>query len=95
MRGLVVLGQHLRRSEFEIHLADRAGEGEWHLVVGVVHRRARVGADVEGLVERQKDRSGMVDALVRDVLAMSALSPEATFVSALSMSALCQKQTLV
>ena len=90
MRGLVVLGQQLRRSEFEIHLADRAGEGEWHLVVGVVHRRARVGADVEGLVERQKDRSGMVDALVRDLLAMSALSPEATFVSALSMSALCQ-----
>ena len=59
MRGLVVLGQQLRRSEFEIHLADRAGEGEWHLVVGVVHRRARVGADVEGLVERQKDRSGI------------------------------------
>ena len=70
MRGLVVLGQQLRRSEFEIHLADRAGEGEWHLVVGVVHRRARAGADVEGLVERQKDRSGMVDALVRDLLAV-------------------------
>ena len=37
LRGLGVLGQHLRRSEFEIHLADRAGEGEWHLVVGVAN----------------------------------------------------------
>ena len=46
LRSLGVLGQHLRWSEFEIHLADRAGEGEWHLVVGVVHRCARVGAAI-------------------------------------------------
>ena len=70
LRGLGVLGQHLRWSEFEIHLADRAGEGEGHLVVGVVHRRARVGPDVEGLVHRQEDRGGVGDAVVRDVLAI-------------------------
>ena len=63
--GLTVLG--LRRSEFEIHLVDCAGEGEWHLVVGVVHRRARVRAYVEGLVDRQQDRSGVGDTLVRDL----------------------------
>ena len=50
-----VIGQ-LRRSELEGQLVDLAGEGERHLVVLVVHPRAGVDADVEGLVRRQQER---------------------------------------
>src|SRR6185312_12553056 len=43
---------------------------EWHLVVGIVHRRAGVGPDVEGLVDRQDCRSGLGNALGCDLLAV-------------------------
>jgi hypothetical protein len=43
---------------------------EWHLVVGVVHRRAGVGPDVEGLVDRQDRRSALGHAVGCDLLAI-------------------------
>lgn len=45
--------RRLRRragAQVELHAAQRAGEGEGHLVVAVVHRRAGILSDIEGLI---------------------------------------------
>ena len=47
--------KHLRRPQLHCQLADLAGELEWHLVVLIVHRRAGVDADIEGLIPREAD----------------------------------------
>ena len=57
---VVVLGQ-LRRPKLDGQLVELAGEAERHLVVVVVDRRARVDADVEGLVDRHEERNGVRD----------------------------------
>ena len=66
----MVLWQQFRRSELDADFVERAREAEWHLVVGVVHRRTGVGPDVEGLVDRQDRRSGLGNALGCDLFAI-------------------------
>ena len=58
---LLLLGG--RRNQFECHLAELAGEAERQLVVLVVHPRAGIHADVQGLVDRQDGRDGVGNLL--------------------------------
>src|SRR5882724_9198671 len=58
------------RPELEGHVVDRTVECEGHLVVLVVHRRAGVDPDVEGLITRDQERDGFWDLLRGDLLAV-------------------------
>jgi hypothetical protein len=56
----VLLGD-LLLPELEGQLGDLTGKVERHLVIVVVHWRASVHADVEGLVYRHEERNGVRD----------------------------------
>ena len=62
LNDLMFLARQLYRPELEGQLVDLAVEAERHLVVLVVHRRAGVDPDVEGLVSRQQERDRVRDA---------------------------------
>ena len=66
----LVFGRQLRPVDLERQLVELAGERERHLVVLVVHRRAGVGADVEGLVPLQDERERVFHLLGGDFLAV-------------------------
>src|SRR6516225_9109424 len=53
---LYILWRQLRPFDRECQFAELAGEGEWYLVILIVHRRAGIGADVEVLVPLQYQR---------------------------------------
>src|SRR5436190_24241272 len=58
--GLLVLSRHLVRPEFVGQLVNRPGKVEGQRVA-VVHPRAGIAADVEGLVEGHEDRNRVRD----------------------------------
>ena len=53
---LYILWRQLRPFDRECQFAELAGEGEWYLVILIVHRRAGIGADVEVLIPLQYQR---------------------------------------
>src|SRR5216110_2047620 len=69
-QALLVRRRELRPVERERELHEPAVEPERHLVVAVLHRRAGVGADVEGLVPLQRDRDHPLHLLRRHHLAV-------------------------
>src|SRR5215475_6229872 len=72
---LLVLGRELRPIDRQRQLVELAGERERHLVLLVVHRRAGVGTDVEGLVELHDDRDRVLHLLGADDLAVDLERP--------------------
>jgi hypothetical protein len=60
VHDLVVVLCQLLRPELEGQLGDLTGKVERHLVIVVVHWRASVHADVEGLVYRHDQRAAML-----------------------------------
>ena len=54
------------RSELEPYLDNLAWEGERHLIVFVVDRRAGIHADVKRLVDGHKERDGVRDLSAGD-----------------------------
>src|ERR1700730_11673494 len=57
----MVVARQRFRPELEGHLGNLAGEPEWHLVILVVHRRAGVRTNVEGLIDGHEERNGVWD----------------------------------
>ena len=62
--------RYLRRPELDGQLVELAGEAERRLVVLVVHARAGIHADIEGLVDRHEGRDGVRDLLAIHFLAV-------------------------
>src|SRR5262245_63578710 len=60
----------LLRPELEGQLVERAGEPERHLIIPVVHRSARIDADVERFIDGHQERDGVRDFFRRDFLAI-------------------------
>ena len=51
----------IQRDQLDRQLIDLARETKWRLVVVVVHARASIHADIEGLVDRLDERNGVRD----------------------------------
>src|SRR5689334_17486445 len=51
-------------------LVDLAGEGERHLIIAIIDRRAGVGPDIKGFVPGQGQRDGAIQFLRRDHIAV-------------------------
>src|SRR5262249_22336156 len=65
----LLVARYLRRSKLERQLVDLAGELERQLVA-VIHARAGINADVEGLVDRHQERNRVRDRLAGNLLAV-------------------------
>ncbi len=78
----MVIARQLRRPELEGELVELAGEAERHLVVLVVHGRARIDAHVEGFVDRHEERNGVRDFLGGDFLVVHLQDAGAAFAEA-------------
>ena len=73
--------------ECDGQFVDRSGEGEWYLVVGVIHARARIDADIEGLVNRHEDGHGARDLVAGDFLAIDLQNASAALARAAAAEA--------
>src|ERR1035437_2802965 len=78
---------HIARGEFRFiqtdgQLVNFAGELERDLIVLIVHRRAGVAADVEGLVPRHGQRYAVIECLRRNYLAIDLERAGAAFADA-------------
>ena len=60
----------IQRNQLDRQLVELAGEPERRLVVVVVHARAGIHPDVEGLVNRHEERNGVRHRLAGDFLAV-------------------------
>src|SRR5580704_6580138 len=69
VKPLLVLGSHPR---LQVHgqLDQLPGEAERRLVVVVVHPSACIHSDVEGLIDRRQERSGVRDRFASDFLSV-------------------------
>src|SRR5215813_7288492 len=78
-----ILRCELAGAELDLDLVEGAAELERHLcVVFVDHRRSRVFADVETLVEREPKWLGQLDAALGDLLAVDRKRPLSTLAEA-------------
>ena len=66
----VLFFRSLQRNQFDRQLTHLAGESKRRLVVVVVHARAGINPDIEGLVDRLEERHGMRDRLTGDFRAI-------------------------
>src|SRR5947207_14881128 len=70
VNDLLIRRRQLLRPEVEGQLVDLAVEAERHLIVLVVHRRAGVYSNVEGLVTRYQERDRARNLPRGDVVAV-------------------------
>src|SRR4030095_7328592 len=68
--SLLILRRHLVRLELNSQLVELSGEAERRLVVLVIHPRAGINPDIEGLIDRKERWDGMRDRLASDFLAV-------------------------
>src|SRR5205823_14774742 len=70
---------HLCWFQLDCQLVEFSGEAKRRVIVLVVHARASINPDIEGLVDSKEGRDGVWDRLASDFLAVHGEDAGATF----------------